>query len=346
MADGNVSIYQPRMMLAALKQVAIPKRFFHNTFFGTTLLHNTKTVELDVRKGKRRVAVYVNPILKGKVVERDPFETKETRPAYVKEMTALRSQDTTERVIGENIYDALDPARRAAQILGEDLAMLDERLTRLEEKMCAEALLTGKVIVKGDGWNDQVDFGYEMDKHIRVLSGTAKWDDENADPMKDLDEWRLDIMKRCGISPDVCVIGNDVYWAILNNAKVKERLDNNRIRLGIITAESQPEGISYCGDLLLPTGPVSLYTYNEWSTNPITGEDEPLMPNNKVLLGSTRARATFNYGLIQNLKALRPLPRFPWSWEEDDGSARFVQLESAPMPNLYQVDAFTVATVL
>jgi hypothetical protein len=240
----------------------------------------------------------------------------------------------------------LNPDQRAAQILGEDLAMLDERLVRREEKMCADALLTGKVIVKGDGWDAEVDFGYEEGKHLRTLSGTSLWSHEDADPMRDLDNWRRDTVKRCGIAPDICVLGNDAAWAIMDNAKVQKRLDNLRFEMGQIEPRNLPEGISYYGRLQLPSGIVSLYSYDEWWTDPDTGEDMPLMGSNKVLLGSTQARAEFNYGLIQNLYALRALPRFPLSWQESDGSARFVQLESAPMPNLYQVDAFTVATVL
>jgi len=344
--DGMINMYEPRMMLQALQQVSFPKRFFHSTFFSNTRTHTTPKVELDVRKGKRRVAVFVNPIKDGKLVERAGFITKTTAPAYVKEKTALRPQETITRSFGENIYNAMSPAQRAAQTLGEDLAMLDERIVRLEEKMCAEALLTGTVTVNGDGWDANVDFGYEMDKHIRILSGTDLWSDPSSDPMRDLDTWRRDTVQRCGIAPEYCIVGSDVAWAIMDNPKVKERLNILNYQMGRVSPANLPDGISYYGELLLPSGSVSLYSYDEWYTDPTTGDDVPLMPSNQVLLGSAKARAEFNYGLIQNLKSLQAIPRFPFSWEEDNGSARYVQLESAPMPNLYQVDAFTVATVL
>jgi hypothetical protein len=50
--------------------------------------------------------------------------------------------------------------------------------------------------------------------------------------------------------------------------------------------------------------------------------------------------------MIQNMYALKPVPRFPYVWTAENGSAQYVQLESAPMPNLFQTDAFTVAKVL
>jgi len=333
-------------MLAALRQVATPRRFFHSTFFPRVVSHTTKSVELDIYKGKRRVAAYVNPILAGRVVEREGFETYEVKPAYTKEKIPTRVADTQTRSFGENIYEASTPAQRAAELLGQDLATLDERIVRLEEKMCAEALITGKVVVKGDGWDSLVSFGYEAGKNLITLSGTSLWSNSASDPMRDLDNWRRMIVQRCGLQPTHCITGSEAAWAIIDNPKVKERLDIRRYEMGQINPASMPDGISYYGDLMLPSGIVSLYSYDEWYTDPVTGEDIPLMPADKVLLGSTNARGAFHYGLIQNMHSLQAASRFPYSWVEEDGSARWVQLESAPMPNLYQVDAFLVATVL
>jgi hypothetical protein len=91
---------------------------------------------------------------------------------------------------------------------------------------------------------------------------------------------------------------------------------------------------------------VELLSYDEWHTDPISGELIPLMPPDKVLLGSTEARCSFHYGMIQNMNHLGAASRFPFSWMSLNGAARFVQLECAPMPNLFQPDAFFVASVL
>lgn len=345
MPDNMVNIYEPRMMVQALRQVASPRRFLHSTFFPNTVTHTTKAVELDIFKGKRRVAAYVNPILEGRVVERQGYETVEVKPAYTKEKIPTRVADTQSRSFGENIYQAKSPQQRAAELLGQDIAALDERILRLEEKMCAEALFTGKVVVKGDGWDSLVDFGYVAGTNIKTLSGTSCWDN-GGDPMKDIDTWRREIVQRCGVQPTHCIIGSKVGWAIIDNPIVKERLDLRRYEMGTINPASLPDGVSYYGDLRLPSGLVSLYSYDEWYTDPVTGDDVALVPEDAVLLASTNARSAFHYGMIQNINSLDAMPRFPLSWVEQDGSARWVQLESAPMPNLYQIDAYTVAHVL
>jgi len=344
-AENFVDLYKPQTMTAAMQQIHTPKQFFHKTFFNRTVLHETETVQFDLFKGKRKIAAFVNPIHDGVVVEREGYETRETKPAYVKEKRILRPNDTQIRLIGETPYQPKSPRERAASILGQDLMELETRLARLEEKLCADALLNGKIVVNSTGWNAEVNFGYEDGKHKIVLSGESCWDTETGDPMKDLDGWRKEIVKRCGIQPTHCIMGSKAAWALIDNKKVKERLDIRKFEMGIVRPENLPDGISYYGELMLPSGVISIYSYDEWYDNS-AGVTTPLMPETKVLLASSNARAEFHYGLIQNLNSLQATPRFPSSWIKDDGSARFVQLESAPMPNLYQVDAFLVADVI
>lgn len=340
-------LYTPQKLAAALKQKPTPKQFFHKTFFRHNTFHTTESVSFDIVKGKRKIAAVVNPIHDGVVVERSGYDTKNTKPAYTKEMRILRPQDTQIRLPGEVPFQPMEPRERAGIIAGEDLAELDDRIVRLEEKMCAEALLTGKVTVKGKGWNAQVDFGYKVGENKIVLSGSSAWNNTStSDPMKDIDDWRRMIVQRCGIQPTHCIVSSDVAWAIIDNAKAQKRLDIRRYEMGMIDPKNLPEGVSYIGELMLPSGVVSLYIYEEWYEDEETGLEIPLMPNGKVLLGSTQARCEYHYGMIQNLNSLNATNRFPSSWLKDNGSARFIQLESAPMPNIYQVDAFLVADVM
>ena len=334
----------PRTMVEALRQNPAPRRFFMKTFFSRQRTHTTEAVEIDIQKTKRRMAGYANPINSAKVVEREGFVTKTVKPAYLKEKVPLRVKDLLTRQMGDTMYDPVTPAQRAAALIGEDLRMLDSRFVRREEFMCAEALLTGKINIVGDGVSDVVDFGYEPGEHVVTLSGTSCWNAADGDPMKDMDDWRIILNKRSGLLPNVAIVGGKVYWAVINNPKVKERLDNRRVELGTIKPADLPEGIRYLGTL--QPSMLDIYAYDEWYTDPVDGKDKPLVPEDVVLLGSTQARCEMNYGLIQNLKNPAAVSRFPSSWIEEDGSAQWLQLESAPLPNLYQADAFLVAHVL
>lgn len=344
MAVKNEYLYEPRTMMEALRQNPVPKRFFQRRFFKKVITHETTTVELDVQKTKRMVAGYTSPSSAANIVERDGYYTVATKPAYIKEKIPMRVADVVNRQMGENIYNPEPVKVRAARLLGNDLRVLDERIVRREEFMCAEALLTGKIIIKGTGLNHGVDFGYEPGEHIKTLSGSSCWDHPDSDPMKSLDDAREAINQRCGVLPDTCVVGRKVYWAILNNPKVKERLDNTRYQMGIIKPADFGDGVRYLGTLA--PSMLDVLVYDEMYYDPAEKKDKPLVPDDVVLIGSSNAMCSMNYGLIQNLKGLAAVSRFPLIWEDPDGGARWVQLESSPIPNLVQSDAFMVMHVL
>ena len=350
MAVTDKDIYTRQLLMSALEQVPPAHDFLHQTFFGATVTHTTPDVKLDIYKGKRHTAKFVNPIRKGNVVERDGYITKTTRPAYIKEMRAIRPSDTQYRAPGENPYVQKTPEAIAEEMVGKDMRELDSRISRLEETMCAQALFNGEVIVKGDGWDASVEFGYTtgtaIEDNIKILSGSDTWDAADAKPLEDIDKWRLEIIQRCGISPTHCIISHDVAWPFIKNAQVKEIADNLRFKMAEINPQNfEAQGICDLGFFALPTGQVKVSIYNEWYIDS-DGKEKPMVPSGTVLLGSNLARCEMHYGMIQNMNCLRAVPRWPHVWTEDDGSARWVQLESAPMPNIFQPDAFTVAKVL
>lgn len=344
---SNINIYQPRMLVAALEQCHAPKRFLLDTFFHNVKTFDKKTVDIDIKQGDRDIAAYVHPLEKGRLVEDAGFETRTVSPCYSKEIKVIRPDDTVTRLFGEDYSSPLSPAEREQRLLGQGLNYLDDRFVRLEEVMAAQALINGSVYVKGQTNDFKIDVGYTLGRQKITLSGDSCWD-KNGDPMYDLDDWAETISERCGMAPTIIIMGKNALRAIIDNPKVKERLDIRNYHLGEINiAQDQvlaDQGVRFHG-YLAPSN-ISIYTYSEKYRNPITGRIESLIPDDAVLIGCKSAGCQMLYGMIQNLHSLEAMPRFPFSWVEQDGSARYVQLESAPLPNLYQVDAFISARVL
>lgn len=338
---GN-QFYDRRAMLRALSQMPPTRLFFRNTFFKAVETFNTKTVELDIRKGGRNVAAYVHPLHQGKVVERAGFQTRLVEPAYIKEKILVSPADAQNRGFGENPYQPIEPANRINVLIGEAMADLDERITRREEIMCAEAITTGKVHVKGEGLDFEVNFGYDPDKHFETLSGDAVWTDAGgkSDPLEDLERWRAKIVTRCGIAPTVAIFGRAAAAAFRKNEKVLKMLDIKDVDAGRLGLEEWGDGVRWFGRAVLAN--LDLVVYDEMYNDPETGDPKSLVPDNAVILGSPRAQCSMLYGMIQNLDSMQTVPRFPNRWKEDDGRALTVQIESAPMPNLCQVDAFQI----
>jgi len=71
-----------------------------------------------------------------------------------------------------------------------------------------------------------------------------------------------------------------------------------------------------------------------------------LIPDDRVILGSTASRFERLYGAIKDLDALVPVARFPKSWTEPDPSERFVMVQSSPLMAPLEIDTILSATVL
>ena len=339
---ADISIFETRTMLAALEQMLSPKSFLLDLFFPTVETSETEHVDIDIMKGKRRMAPFVNPRMQGKLVERIGYTTRSYKPPYVKPKCVYTGADLLKRMPGQHIYQGnQSPAEKAAQVLGKDLMDLMEQVARREEWMAAQALNGGVITVVGDGIDDEIDFGM-------TNTFTADWSDpDDGDPIGDFRNWRRLVAKKCGITPNAAVMGSDVIDAFLAHNAVKGQdslLNSRRADIGQINvSDVQASGATFIGSLF--GGGFDLYGYDEYYIDDQDDVEKPMVPATKILIGSTRARTARHYGAIQDLSANASVRWFPKSWEEDDPSARFVMLQSAPLVVPHQIDAFGVATI-
>nr|VFK12787.1 MAG: Phage major capsid protein E [Candidatus Kentron sp. LFY] len=340
-----INLFETRTMLAALEEMKPVRTFLLDSFFVNTRTFGTEAVDIDIVKGKRKMAPFVSPYSQGKVMRRDGYKTETFKPPYIKPKRPTRAQDFLTRTPGEAVYaGSLTPQQRAARQLGKDLMELREGIVRREEWMAAQALTTGKVIAVGEGINAEVDFNMAM-THKITLSGTSLWTDASADPIKNLRTWKRMIAQDCGVTADRLIIGAQVVDPLYE--RLKGKLDTRRIDLGFIKPQELANGVTYIGYLNDPG--VDIFTYDEW----YLGDDDqehPMVPEETIILGSTRARTLRAYGAIQDVSAIESgmveAQYYPKSWVENDPSARFLMIQSAPLVIPTQIDGFMFARVV
>ena len=347
------NLFDSRTMMTALEQAKPPRTFLRDLFFsGAPRTFDTEAVDIDIIKGKRRLAPFVNPRREGKVVEKRGFKTRSYKPAYVKPKMVTTAEDILKRDPGMHIYSPNSgPAAKAAAELGRNLAEMNEMITRREEWMCAQALTTGQCPIIGEGVDDLVDFLMEA-THLPVLTGAALWSDHtNATPLDDLKTWKRLIAKDSGINPTHAIMGLDALDNFLMCENVigstgggKNLFNMINVQMGRIDPQMLADGVTYYG--FLPELGLEIYTYEEWYVDDDSDIETPMIPANKVMMGNPSARTEKMYGAIKDLSALASVPRFPKSWTVDDPSARFVMLQSAPLMAPIQIDAFLCADVL
>ena len=353
----TISIFDTRTMLQAVYQLKRPRTFLLDTFFKGTSQFQTKYVDIDIYDRKRKMAPFVSPVMEGKVMDRLGKTTNSYSPPTIKPKRPTTAGDLLVAGPGQAAYaPGVTAQTRASQLLMQDLMDLDDAITRREEWMAAQALNAGAIQVTGDGVNDLIDFGMAS-SHKITLTGTALWTaTSTANPITDLTTWARLAAKDSGIVPDTVVLGQDVaaaFIAWIRASKDSSQLSSIKLSLGQIVPALLPEGVTYLGTLNAPSLNDDVYSYDEWYIDDADGTEKPMVPVDKVFVGSSRADNRKLYGAIQDMQAIASLgsssiavARFPKSWEEQDPSVRFLMMQSASLVALNQPGAFVSAKAI
>ncbi len=347
---NEVSIYEPRTMGRVVQKLPPVRTFFRSTFFRNEETFVTKNVDVDFKKGSRKVAPFVSRLIGGKIVPNTGYETKTYTPPLVAPEKVTTIDDLLERRPGENMFSGRTPAERAVLKMSEDFVELREQITRREELMCAQAIFTGQIPVIGDGVNEVIDFHFTNKE--KITTAAKKWTADTSNPIADLKRWHETVQKTGFTNCDICVMGSDVANAFVNNAKVKDLLDVKNYALAVIQPKQLPNGTTYIGTIH-ELG-LDIYKYNEWYlddwTNPDAPEDKPLVPADSLALLSTSANYSMYYGAITLIDEATGVFRtvegkyVPDTWAKRKPARRFLSLSSAPLCVPHDVDSWFVAT--
>ena len=335
MANMNPN-YEPRTLLAPFEQGALTHTFLRDTFFGAREYPPTALVEFDFRRGRRKMAPFVAPLVGGKVMERQGYETRFYRAPRIAPVRALRTPDLEARLPGETIYQGRTAADRAAELIAEDSIFLDEAISRREEWMCRALLINGSITVTADnGYTNVINF---MESSLGAPNNhfvpTTKWDQTGSDPIADLESARLATIRDSGISPNVALFGSTAKSVFLNNANVAKFLDSIRFQIATIKPVIVDEAVVIFGQ----QAGLQYYSYAEYFEDD-AGTLYPMLPPELVLLASTNVPNKIVYGAytqLEDAKAKRFVTyqssRIPFVYGEEDDGTLFYRLTSCPLP--------------
>ena len=226
---NEVSIYEPRTMGRVVQKLPPVRTFFRSTFFKHEETFVTKNVDVDFKKGSRKVAPFVSRVIGGKVVPNTGYETKTYTPPLVAPEKVTTVDDLLQRRPGESLYSGRTPAERAVLKMADDFKELREMILRREELMCVQTIFTGTIPIIGDGVNEVIDFSFTNKE--KITTAAKKWTADTSDPIADLKRWHETVQKTGFVNCDICVMGGDVANAFVNHAKVQKMLDVKNFNL-------------------------------------------------------------------------------------------------------------------
>lgn len=346
---NEINIYAPRYLAEVVRTAPPVHTFFRDTFFTNHKVFPTERVDIDIKKGSRRMAAFVHPLVGGKVMRGEGYRTENYKPPLINPCSITTADQLLTRLPGEDLYSGKTPAQRAAEKLNEEYDRLNDATARREEWMAVQAIVNGEIRVAGEGVNEVINFGFSNKKK---LTGDAQWGKTKAKILDNLDEWESDVLTNGFTNVDMVIMGSSALKAFLTDADVAKQLDNRRVEMGLIHPKDLPNGVRYIAHLNKPN--VDIYEYREvyvddW-TNPGSSQTLPLVPKNKIIMISSQAHYMLAYGICtyidDNEQWVSSMnERVFRSYIKRSPDRRMVELQTHPLPIPDKADSWLVADV-
>lgn len=344
-----MKIYNTISLLKATQQIPPVRTFLKDTFFPKVETFVTEEVLLDVRKGSQKMAPFVAPRVGGVTIEREGFQTVKYKAPRIAPQRPVTIDDISSRGFGEDIISLKTPEQRQGELIARDLQDYEDMITRREEWMASQVLFYGSAILKGytDSNNKnfvEQDLNYQF-TNTETLLGAEIWG-AGGDIYSQLDQWRLDLIKKTGVGPSIAVFGRDALAKFRADTKMREMMDIRNMNFGEIKPLVMADGTTFIGRL--PELGLDIYTYDAWYKDD-DGSLKPYVPADRVMLG-TPGLGSFAYGAITQIEKERfktyEGKRVPKMWADNENEAVMTRMSSRPVPKPDDVDSWYVAKVV
>jgi len=342
---AQLSVYNTAELVYYVRNLKLAQTFLLDNYFPNIVESDAPEVAIDVDVGLRRMAPFCSPLVEGKPVESRRFITNLFRPAYIKDFRNPDLLKPVRRNIGERLMGANSPAERLEANLAWEMADQVDMINRRLEWMAAQALIGGTVTIAGEGFPEPIQVNFNRDPSLTVaLTGAMQWGQTDVYPSDYITQWASTILQKSGAVPTDIIFTNSSWNAFKNDIKVinalwMERSGDSQVDLGGRMAH----GAMYMGRW----GQYRLFLYNDWYIDPVTGVEEPMIPDGTVLMTGEGLEGTRAFGQILdpefNYQALAYAPKL---WYSKNPAAINLMMQSAPIVIPSRVNASFSATVM
>jgi hypothetical protein len=321
--------YSTDALIGVVESLLAAPQWALDRYFRTQSQSDAETINFDLILGRRRVAPFCSPLVAGKVVTSQGRQVNTFQPAYIKDKRRINPGEGLKRAVGERIGGSLTAQERLDAYVASQLKDQIDMANRRFEIMAVEAIRTGKVTVVGDDYPSVVvDFQRDATLTVADLAGGERFDQATAKPLKKLNAWAKLALQKSGAFLNDVIMGLDAWDSFSDNADVKAQLDNRNVTNASMAMGAQPqEGGVFRGVI----GGFNIFTYGGWYVDPADDTEKEIFPASELVMTSSAIEGVRAFGAILEGKALRAMPYFPKTWEEQDPSVEWLMLQSAPL---------------
>lgn len=336
------NFYETHTLLMAVERLTPANSFLRDRYFPTNAASDvfaTDDVLVEYKDGSKKLAPFVAPRKGGVTILRNGYHMERYTPPFVAPKRALSYDDLSKRGFGEALYTQLTPAQRQQTLILKDADELGEFITRREELMAAETMLTNGCIMKhiaddaAEGDEMEIRF-YNGDSNPAIYTPAVKWSDPTAHIMDDL-KVMIRMLTSKGLRASELVCSPDVADAIIKNEEIQKFLDNRRYELGSVEPETLAPGAAIVAKLNVGGRVISIISYDETYTDD-NGDDKQYIPSGKCILTAPACGRTL-YGAVTQVEqadgefhtyAGKRVPKY---LSNAEGNTRSLTISSRPL---------------
>ncbi len=334
-------------LLYALDGRRPPTMALRDMFFPTPFQSDDESIVLDELGTDLEVAAFVSPLVETPDSKMVPQRAESFKPGYIKERNRILPSHGQVRRPGEQLSGTEDAGTRLNAVIERQVVMQDDRISRREELMCSEILRTGKVAISGDNIATyEADFNRDASL-TDALTGGDRWGQSGVKIIDYLEGRAEAVGDVSGGSPSVVILGAAAAAVIRDDDKIRDGLDNTRqaggsFQFGPRPAAGDGNHLVYLGTY----GDFEFYKLRQKFT--VEGVSVDVWPTGSCLVADPAFLNGFMcHGAVLDRGAgVKPLPRYPKMWDNEDPAGTFLLTQSAPLPVPGNINATAYSLVV
>ena len=273
-------------LVKTVKKMYPVVQFLKDRYFPDGPVYYSEKALIEFKKKGRKIAPFVVPLVNGIVMEKDGYRTDIVDAPYIAPKRVITAKELEQKAFGESPESGRSPEQRENELESEFIDDNRISILRRHEKMCADILLTGQVIMKHYATAEDAAKGENYDfKYLRFYEGefknkykfTKKFKDmTTAEKIQEFYKMATVLRKR-GIRATDIVMTSDVSMLLMSDKDFLEFYNKAKVNIGEINPTELPDGVVSNGSININGVVMTLFTYDEIYED-LDGEEKAILP--------------------------------------------------------------------
>lgn len=273
-------------LVKTVKKMYPVVQFLKDRYFPDGPVYYSEKALIEFKKKGRKIAPFVIPLVNGIVMEKDGYRTDIVDAPYIAPKRVITAKELEQKAFGESPESGRSPEQRENELESEFIDDNRISILRRHEKMCADILLTGQVIMKHYATAEDAAKGENYDfKYLRFYEGEFKNKYKFTKKFKDMTTAEkiqkfykmATVLRKRGVRATDIVMTSDVSMLLMSDKDFLEFYNKAKVNIGEINPTELPDGVVSNGSININGVVMTLFTYDEIYED-LDGEEKAILP--------------------------------------------------------------------